>query len=372
MKFIILVENLRNILSLASSALGKNVHLPILESFQIVAKGNAVTVSATNLEIGIVASCPAKVEKEGVAAVAARPFLNFLQQLNEAKAIVEQKEKTVVVSTDSYTASLQTFEAGDFPLIPSVKSAVRLEMESALFAQACEQVMFASSVSDFRPELNSVCFKYEGRDGIKFVATDTFRLAEKTLAARDCLGLPEEKQSILVPLKTIQETARIAKEKLEPLVITNDPTQVCFEWSDIKLISRLVEGEFPEYGSVIPDSFKLKTLVAHGKLLEALKVSGVFSSRLHDVRFSFSPKEKTAVLLATDALAGENRAALRLDQCEGEPLEASFNYRYLIDVLGALNPKNKVIFNVADIDRPALVQTEGDATYFSIIMPLRI
>ncbi|KKU10670.1 MAG: polymerase III subunit beta protein [Parcubacteria group bacterium GW2011_GWF2_46_8] len=372
MKFLVLVENLRKALSLVEHALGKNAHLPILESFCIVAKGSTVSISATNLEIGMVTSCSAKIEKEGTAAVAARPLLNFLQQLNEAKVTIEQKEKTVLVTSDSYTASLQTYEIEEFPLIPVVKGTDHVQIESSLFAHACEQVSFASSTSDFRPELNSVCIRTDPQDGIRFVGTDTFRLAEKYIATKECLRIPEAKQSLLVPLRTIQEVTRIAKEKLEPLTILSDPTQASFEWSDTRMVSRLVEGEFPEYSSVIPSTFKIETLISHPKFLEALKVSGVFSSRLHDVRFSFDPKEKTITILATDALAGENRANFRVDKCKGESLEASFNYRYLIDALGALNPKSKIIFNVSDTDRPALIQEEGDGTYFCIIMPLRV
>ena len=372
MKATVLSENLKKILSLAEKALGKSSHLPILETFLLRTNKNRIEVSSTNLEIGIVASFPAKIEKEGQVSVSARPFLNFINQLSDLKLNLEFSGKTFELITDSYKATLPAYPADEFPLIPEVKTKISFQLESSLFAAALNQVLVAASLSELRPELSSVYLIAEKGEGLKLAATDTFRLAEKTVPAKELLSSPGEKQSCLIPLRTAQEVLRIAKEKLEPVTVQLEPNQIQFNWQEVRLVSRLLEGEFPEYSSVIPREFKTKITVNHSKLWEALKVSGVFSSRLNDVKFQIFPNKKRIILGASDSQTGENQATLLPEEISGEEIEASFNYRYLLEALGVFNPKSKVQLNFTGSDKPLFLQQENDNSCFYILMPLRV
>lgn len=372
MKLTALIQNVKKALMITERVLGKNVHLPILETFLLKTNINKVEVSSTNLEIGTVTTFPAKVEQKGIVAVPARPLLNFLQQINDLKVQLISEGKVLRLVTDSYSATLQTFDPDEFPLIPEVKEKQGLELESALFARAMEQVIIASSVSDLRPEFNSVFLYFEPKENFKLVATDTYRLAEKRIALSDLIAASEIKQSCLIPLKTAQEVMRIAKEQPESVSIFLDPNQILFSWKETRLVSRLLEGEFPEYGSVVPQEFCTTVILRQNKFLEALKVSGVFSSRLNDVRFTVRPSEKKFILHASDSMIGENQAIVPIEAIEGTDIEISFNYRYLLDVLAVLDSKNKIVLRFSDIDRPVLLQQEADDSYFYILMPLRV
>ncbi len=372
MKATVLSENIKKTLSLAEKALGRSSHLPILETFLLRAEKNRIEVSSTNLEIGVVASFPAKITTEGQVAVAARPLLNFINQLSDLKLELSFAGKTLELTTDSYKATLQTFSADEFPLIPEVKAKEVWQLESALLAAALGQVIVAASASELRPELSSVYLVGEKGDGLKLVATDIFRLAEKTIQTKELLSAPEAKLSCLVPLRTAHEVLRIAKEKLEPVTVQVEPNQIQFSWQDVRLVSRLLEGEFPEYSSVVPHDFKTEVLLNHAKFLEALKVSGVFSSRLNDVKFQVQPKTKKFILGASDSLTGENQAIVLPEAISAMEFEASFNYRYILEALAVFNAKNKVRLRLSGADKPLFLQQEGDNSCFYILMPLRV
>ncbi|KKS08012.1 MAG: DNA polymerase III subunit beta [Candidatus Brennerbacteria bacterium RIFOXYC1_FULL_41_11] len=372
MRFTSLLENIKKSLLFAEKALGKSSNLPILSSFLIEAEKNTVKVSATNLEIGIKSSFSAKIEKEGKVVVPAKTLINFLGQVNEAKLDFVLGEKKLVLKTDEYQAEFSLLDAEEFPIIPEVKSGKTLRIESNLLAKSFEQVLIASSRNDFRPELSSVYFGFQEGIGLKIVATDTFRLAEKIIPDNEFHALVKEKTYCLIPLRTAEEVMKIAKEKLEPCDISIDQNQILFEWKETSLISRLLEGEFPDYDAVVPKDFESQLTASQEKLLEALRVTGVFSSKLNDVKLNFSPKDKKLILLAQDNFVGSNQAKVELESVKGESREMVFNYRYLLDGLQAMQVKEKVFIGFGSQERPILIRSENDASYFYILMPLRL
>ena len=159
---------------------------------------------------------------------------------------------------------------------------------------------------------------------------------------------------------------------MDPVNVRWDANQVVFQWPDTRLVSRVLEGEFPEYASVIPKEFNASATVHHGKLMESLRVSGVFSSRLNDVRFTIKPSKKIIALSSSDSLSGANDAQVAVESAEGKEITAPFDYRYLIDVLGVLDSRRPLTISLTDAERPAFIRQEGDNSYFYILMPLRI
>lgn len=165
---------------------------------------------------------------------------------------------------------------------------------------------------------------------------------------------------------------RIAKEKLEPVEILIEENQIAFQWKETSMVSRLLEGEFPEYKAVIPRTFATEASVSRQRLAEAIKVTGVFSSRLNDVKLKIVPKTKEIVLSAADASVGENEARVQADAVSGDEMDAVFNYRYLIDGIASLDPKDSLDIGFGGADRPMLMRAHGDPSCLYILMPLRI
>ena len=372
MEFVALVENMKKAFSYAERALGKSSHLPILSSFLVTAEKNKVTVQATNLEIGITTSFAAKTESEGSITIPAKPLLAFLGQINDAKITCTLDGKTMRMHTDSYKAQFQGQGVDDFPIIPKISAPNGFQAESAFFSRVLEQVVPSASVSDLRPELSSVFVRFEPGDGMICAATDTFRLAEKTIPLSELRTKIDHTLSCLIPLRTAQEAIRIAKEKLEPVEILIDESQIAFVWKETSMVSRLLEGEFPEYKAVIPKTFMTEASVSRQRFMEAIKVTGVFSSRLNDVKLKIVPKTKEVLLSAADASIGENEAHVQADAVSGDEIDAVFNYRYLIDGIASLDAKDALDIGFGGQDKPMLMRSHGDSSYLYILMPLRI
>lgn len=372
MQFTTLLENIKKSLLFAEKALGKITNLPILGSFLIQAEKNNVKVSSTNLEMGIVSSFSAKVEKEGRAVIPAKTLIGFLSQITELKLEFYLEDKKMTVKTDGYRADFSSLDPEEFPIIPTIKDKKTIRMESGLLARSLEQVMVAASRNDFRPELSSVFLTLQSGLGLKLVSTDTFRLAEKTIPDNELQVLTKEKVSCLIPLRAAEEAMKIAREKLEPCEISIEPNQILFEWKETSLVSRLLEGEFPDYEAVVPKEFDSQLTVSQERILEMLRVTGVFASKLNDVKVNFSPKDKKLVLSAQDSFIGSNQAKIDLEQSKGETKEIVFNYRFLLDGLQAMGSKEKIFIGFGQTERPILIRSNADSSYFYILMPLRL
>jgi DNA polymerase-3 subunit beta len=208
--------------------------------------------------------------------------------------------------------------------------------------------------------------------GLKLVATDTYRLAEKTISLEDLQIVAKEDFKCLIPLRTVEEVIKISKEKLDLAEISADPNQIMFEWKETKLVSRLLEGDFPDYESVVPKGFDAQLTVPYEKLLESLKVTGIFASKLNDVKINVETKAKKLLISASDSFVGQNQARIELESVKGQDKEVVFNYRYLIDGLLVLDSKDRVFIGFTAPEKPALIRQEADLSYFYILMPLRL
>ncbi len=233
---------------------------------------------------------------------------------------------------------------------------------------------YSGGVNDsfLRPELVSVFMSIDPDGDMKIAATDTFRLAEKTIPRSEIKLNITEPKTCLIPLRTAQEVIRVAKEKLEPIEIAIDANQILFQWKETEMVSRLLEGEFPDYQAVIPKQLQSEATVSYTRFLEALKVTGIFSSRLNDVKIRIDPTAQAVILRAADSSVGENEARVPVEDAKGSDLEVVFNFRFLLDGISAFDAKDKLYIGFSDVDKPALIKPHGDASYFYILMPLRM
>jgi len=372
MKFITLVESLKKAVSLAEKATGRNLTLPILGNLLIQTEKGQLKISATDLEIGLNVYVMGKIEEdEEKTTVSAKTLNNFLTNLNEEKVSLEVKNNNLKVKSGVFEALIQGISIDDFPIIPQIKTEKYLELSIDNFIVAFGQVVNSAAIGG-RPELNGVLIKFNG-ENLKLVATDSYRLSEKTLKADDFKTNLKDRISVICPLKTVQEVLRIAQElkgEAATVKIYIEPSQIFFDFGSLNLISRVLDGNYPDYEAIIPREFKTKLLFSRKSLIEAVKITGLFSSRINDLKLKIDPEDDKLKLEAEESGLGQGRSELK-GKIEGEPLEISFNYRYLLDGLNNIS-SNEVFMGFNDDNSPSLIKSPEDSSYLYILMPIKI
>jgi DNA polymerase-3 subunit beta len=205
------------------------------------------------------------------------------------------------------------------------------------------------------------------------VATDSFRLAEKTIALEN---KTQKESSFILPQKPAREIINIFGEKERKLKIYFSPSQTLFEFPmeetshpQIQIISRLIEGEYPNYQEIIPQKFKTHITLKKDEFLNQIKTTSLFSGKINEIKFSIDPKRKEIEVSAQNPDIGESKSALRA-KIEGAPMEISFNHKFLIE--GLLNIKSsEVIFDLSKEEGPCMLKPVGDKSYIYVVMPIK-
>lgn len=367
MKFIALRSNIREGIGIIEKAGGENPNLPILKNFLIEAENNTITFTATNLEIAITHKVAGKVIENGKATVPISLFSSLISNIQSDRLNFQKKGEDIEVATDNYSAVLHSLPADDFPLTPKIATEDHfLEVRGGILKDAIQQVMVASQFSDLRPELNSVLLDFS-LDSLKFAATDSFRLAEKALPASAFSTKGKDPFKVLIPLRTAQEVARIVRDD-ESVKIFHDENQVLWKTEKTEVISRLLEGNFPDYSAITPRSFTAEITVSRDELFAALKLASVFGQRNSEVKVAIHPGKKALEISSGDQALGENTNLISA-KIKGEPMAAHFNWRYLSDPLKMMK-SGEVFLGLQEDAGPALVRGAGDASYFYIVKPV--
>lgn len=371
MKLVCLQENLRSALILAERIIGKNITLPILNNILLKTEKGFLKISSTNLELGLNIWVPAKVEKEGEVTVRAKLFVDYINNLPNSKVNIEAKDNKINIKCDSFKALFLGIETKEFPIIPAIKERSKfLEIKSSVLKEAVEQVINTVSFSDNRIDLTGVFFNVK-KSIIKVVATDTVRLAEKTIKEIINNKLADEKTEtkFILPHRSAQELLRNIENKEKVRIYLNEG-QVFFETEDTTMVSRLIEGEYVDYEQIIPKSFKVKLHLNKKDFLDAIKITSLFSSKINDIKLKTDKKSGKIEISAKDFELGETKSDIE-GRIEGEDVEIAFNHRYLTDGLNNLKDE-EIIFELNDETHPGFLKAKKYEDYFYIIMPLKI
>ncbi len=368
MKFVAMRSNLREVLGSIERAAGDIPNLPILRNALIEAKDGRITLTATNLEIGVVAVLAGKVLEGGSVVVPLGLLSGLLSNLQTDRLNIESKEHHIAVTTDNYNATLQGASAKDFPQIPPVENKKEfIGIKGILLKEAIQQVMVAAQVSDMRPELNSILFDFS-IEALKLTATDGFRIAEKTLAKNALeIGGEIEPFKILVPLRTAQEVSRnFANEDI--IRFYHDENQIIFKTDHLEITSRLVNGQFPEYSQLIPKDFLTEMTIDRNELINAIKVVSILGQKNNEVTLTLKQDKKTVIIHSADQSMGNNEYILPV-KTKGDELDVILNWRYIADALKALSG-DEVFLGFQEDVNPAIIRSTKDSTYFYILKPL--
>ncbi|MGB9763104.1 MAG: DNA polymerase III subunit beta [Minisyncoccia bacterium] len=374
MKFTTLVDNLKQTINLAERITGKNLTLPVLSNVLLATNKNELHVLATDLELGIQLSVPGKIEEEGQVVIPAKIFSSFLNTLTEEKITLENEKQSLKVKSGNYESIIQGINPEDFPIIPEVKTEKYIEIDKNVLKDSINQVLPSIGYINSKPELNGVFLSLE-KNSLKFVGTDSFRLAETTLADNDFKTNIKEKLEIIIPLKTMQEVVRIASEldDLNLITIYPDVNQIQFIFkntTEVRLVSRLINAKFPEYQAIIPKDFEIELTVNKKDFSDAIRIAGLFTGKINDVKLTLKPNNKKIIIEAQDPTLGKSQNIVEASYLKGKELEISFNYRFLLDGINSI--KDEIIFVGLNKEiNPGLFRSNKDHSFIYILMPIK-
>lgn len=372
MKVEILKENFKNGLNIIEKIVGKNLSLPILDNVLISTEDSFLSLSSTDLETAIKLWILTKIIKKGKVVVPAKFLSSFVSLLPNEKITLEEKKQGLYIECKSFKNQIQGFNPEEFPLIPEFKDTEFLELDNKKFCQGLSQIVDVASPSQSRPEISGIYFIFS-KNIIKIVATDSFRLAEKTIS----LESPVKKDlSFILPQKPAREIINILSEKDGKVKIYFSPNQTMFEFpmkeaehAQVQIVSRLIEGEYPNYEEIIPKKFKTHIIVKRDEFLNQIKAASLFSGKINEVKIKIDDQEKEVQVFAKDPDIGESQSSISA-KIEGEPIEVSFNHKFLIDGLSNIK-SSEVIFDMSKEEGPCVLKPVGDASYIYVVMPIK-
>jgi len=373
MKFISLQENLKRGLNIVGHITTKNINLPILNNILVKVENGNIELVSTNLEIGITHQLRGKIEDDGQFTVDSKLITEYVNLLSGGEKVkAEEKDGELKIECGNYKTKIKGESAKEFPLIPMIAKNNYYSCQTEEIKKALNSVIFAVSNSENRIELTGVLFSFS-KGKLNIVATDSYRLAEREISINNN-GEPDESR-IIVPAKTAQEFLRILNsldsadlEAAQEVRIHLSDNQVLFTVDSVDLISRLINGNYPDYKQIIPTKSQTSVMVDRQELIRAIKAAALFSKTgINDVSLKFSNGK--VLVSAFSGSSGESEINIE-SEVEGEDNEITANYRYLIDGLNNIEG-SRVKILVLNPNTPCLLKPEKDYGYLYIVMPIR-
>ena len=360
-------------LNIISRVVNNRPGLPILNNvlFEIV-KGKVI-LKVTDLELSISTWIGADVKVEGKITAPAKQLSEFINSIPEEKVDVELDKQSFNISTENNSASFNTMPADDFPAIPMIEEGQKpvVRINKADFVTAINRVAFAAAKDDIKPVLTGVKVEIVD-DTLSFVCTDGLRLSRQMVK----IAKATEDKSMLVPVRALEELAHIATEldsedEFIEFYVLNDRNQILFRFGEVDLVSRLIDGEFPEYKQIIPTGYKTKSEISKSELLNSLKVINIIArSVLGNNMILDIYKEGKISLSATQSDLGKNQSNLTC-KVEGDDIKIAFSAKLLSDVLNHLDSDN-ITFECSEPVRPGVFKIKGDENFVHLVMPMML
>lgn len=381
MKLICTQENLRRAIAVAERATGRQGTLPILGNFLLETENGRLKLSATNLEIGVVARVGAKVEAEGKITVSAKLLSNFVSNLPAGETVVlEGSGTTLGVSAGQYQVRIKGLDAQEFPIIPQPKGGATLDLPAQALRAALGRLLPCVALNEARLELTGVNVLFSETQ-VCLAATDSFRLAEEEIrfenapTAQDLEPFTSQ-GSYIVPATTLAEVVRVITPESKQVRLVSEENQLFFEVDGVEIISRLVGGKFPDYKQIIPEEFRTSVFVDKESLLRAVRIASVFMSQgMQEIVLRIRPDEHRLFVESRSQEVGENRTVIEADIEGDAAVDLVFNPRYVVDGLNAVTTDQVALLANENTTPAAFRMTDGDRTlrngFVYIVMPVR-
>jgi DNA polymerase-3 subunit beta len=363
MKFDCGIEQLTNAVSLANRFVERRPNLPVLASIFIAAENGHLVLRATNLECGIEITVTAKVTTPGVAAVPGATLAGFLANARGKMVSGEMNGGVLKLETERASAAIKTVPHEDFPILPHVPATTSFSVKTSDLARAIRSVAYCASTSAIKPELQSVLI-YGEAGKIITAATDSFRLAEKTVSLRSQGSISQ----LLLPARNATELYRILETSTGDSEVYYNEHQISTHIGPVYYTSRLLDGAFPNYRQIVPKTFATEAVVLREDMAQALKALSIFADKSSQVSFVIDPSKKAILLSSRNPDVGEQTSTLRAT-ISGESVSVNFNGRYLADSLQAITGES-VRLHSNGPGKPLLVKDAADDSFFYLAMPM--
>lgn len=385
MKFSCTQENLNQCLLAVSNIANKNTNLPILNNILIQASATEIKFTATNLEIGVLYTVRGKIEEAGEITVPARVFAEYISLLDRERVDIYLENKDVEIKTENSITKIKGIEASEFPLMPTIEKNDPITCLAGDFIAAISQTIFAVSTNEVRPEMCGV-FISTGADGQELVlaATDSYRLAERKVKLKKTNEKNNIGAGIIIPTRTLQELMRImttikrggfetADEMILEIYLSDG--QILFVCQNVELLSRLVDGKYPDYTQIIPTAAKTECVVNTNDLIKAVKTASLFTrNEINDISLKFSVATKELAVSSINSQVGENLTRISAN-ISGNENDIVLNYRYFLDALNNMDSDEVIIAatdnNVPCVVKPVLASPTAKRNYLCLVMPIK-
>lgn len=357
-------------LSLIQGIVERKTTMPILANVLLEAKGRGLTLTATDLEVGITSTMAAEVVRDGRTAVHARGLYDIVKELSDELVHLNVGENQwVEIVCDRAKFKIVGLSPEEFPALPKKGEGVTMKLEGNIIKEMIEKTCFAMSSDETRFNLNGIYLE-QAKEGeselLRMVATDGHRLS---IIDREVKGKWKLPKGVIVPRKGIYELKRLVDNSEGPIDISIDEKNIIASNKPTTLIIRLIDGQFPPYRQVLPSQTKRSVGVDRLSILQALKrVSILSADRSRGVKFAFSPKNLEVSTSNPDF--GEAREELSINY-KGEKFEVGFNARYFIDVLNVLEDEQTQLM-MGDDTTPCILKSEKDRGFTHVVMPMRL
>ena len=362
MKLQVTQENLSRALNNVARVASTRNALPILSNVLIKTVDNRVCIAATNLNIAITHYIGSKVNQEGSITVPARLMQDFVSSLPSGVIDIKVEETKLKIKAEHYNSTINGSLADDYPVMPQIKDGTTWKISGPTLKKSLQQVVLAASNDDARPILTGIYFHTDGSN-LYIAATDSYRLAE-----RKVISLKQEVK-LLIPASAMQDLLRILGDHEEEVVITHDEQQVLFTVGDIELVTRLIDGNYPDYRKLIPKNFSTTATLPKSELVNITKVSSLFAREsAGSVTLDLDEDDKKVSIRSIASQLGENTAVADAE-IDGSG-SITLNSRYILDALNVISDANvKVSFN-GKLE-PFVISGTEDNDYLHLIMPLK-
>lgn len=373
MKLIILKNNLKDGLRKIEKVISENSNLPILKNFLIECFDNKIKLSATNLEIAVTTFITGKIIENGATTIPLNIFNFIINNIQNEKINLELKNEKLLIKTDNYQAEVNCIKKEEFPIIPKIKNNNHyFKISNILFQESLSLIINSVNNKNSKQELNGVLFDFQV-NLLKLTTTDTFRLSEKTINNNQFKSNITNNFKIIIPLTTIYEILKeIQLNKENETLIYFDENQILFKINNTEIISRLINGEFPDYQQIIPKNIEIEIILNAEQLINAVKLNSIFTNKFNEIKFLIKEDCKNIEISSSNQNIGENKYIIPIKNKINlkNQFEIIFNWQFILDGLKNVKSEN-ISLGLNTNNKPAIIKSPENHSWFYILMPLK-
>jgi DNA polymerase-3 subunit beta len=377
MKLSVTQETLARALATVGRAVATRSPLPVTSNVLLATEEGRLKLAATNLDIAITCWATAKVEEDGAITVPSRLLSEFVGSLPNDRIDMKlvERQRSLNLKCVQFEANIKGIDADEFPPIPTVGSEAPISVPAADFHETIDMVAFAAAQDESRPVLAGVSMTID-EDLLTLAAADGFRLAVRQMRLAEPVP---SRVAIIVPARALTELSRIlgaGEDELLQINVTPNRSQVLFRLANVQLVSRLIEGAFPNYQQIIPAKHTTRVVVGTKEFLGATRIASFFArDSANIIRLQATPSADVTpgklTVAATAAEVGDTVGGIDA-VIEGDEAQIAFNAKYLSDVLSVLDANKQVTLEVTTPSSPGVVRPSGDEGYTHVIMPMHV